>query len=357
MNPEPFFSILIPSYNRKSFLVKCVASILSNNFSDYEIIISDDASPSAIDIKQSINPFLTDPRVKYIQQKSNLGMSNNWNYLTSVASGKYLIIMGDDDLLYPSSLQRMKENIESFPKESVFGFGYDVIDADDIVQYSRRSYQYLKISKNTYPLTKSLFMAGVIPFWIFHPFSLCIKRGIRDSISYNKMVGIGSDILFLMECIIHDKSIIIIPEVLFAWRKSQVQGNTSYMNLSNTPGLNITARIKIFNLLQGRKRNLPKDIQEIINGYEFRRRFLYDAIMLDTKNIKRFSVSIPIAKEYLIELEKLLKGNNHLKDIVSVKIYQIYQFINLFKFDGFIMILNIAIRKIGITKKLYDAKK
>jgi len=42
---NPFFSILIPAYNRPEELRQCIGSIISGSFKDYEIIVSDDNSP------------------------------------------------------------------------------------------------------------------------------------------------------------------------------------------------------------------------------------------------------------------------------------------------------------------------
>ena len=49
MKPQPFFSVIIPSYNRKPFLKKCVDSVIAQDYSDFEIIVIDDGSTDGTD--------------------------------------------------------------------------------------------------------------------------------------------------------------------------------------------------------------------------------------------------------------------------------------------------------------------
>ena len=50
----PFFSVLIPSYNRPEYIGELINSFLNGKFQDFEIIISDDCSPKRDQIKERI---------------------------------------------------------------------------------------------------------------------------------------------------------------------------------------------------------------------------------------------------------------------------------------------------------------
>ncbi len=66
---NPFFSILIPSYNRPEYITKSIESILDNDFDDYEIIISDDNSPKIDEIEKSIKKYLEFENVHFFKQR------------------------------------------------------------------------------------------------------------------------------------------------------------------------------------------------------------------------------------------------------------------------------------------------
>src|SRR5512145_2636614 len=99
--PRPFFSVLIPSYNRPERITQCVESVLANKGEDFEIIISDDASSQREAIAKAINPYLTQPNVHFLEQQTNVGEPANRNFLVSRATGQYNIILCDDDTLFP----------------------------------------------------------------------------------------------------------------------------------------------------------------------------------------------------------------------------------------------------------------
>ena len=98
------FSILIPAY-KSMFIKECIQSILNQTYTNYEIIVVNDASPENID---SIISEIHDDRVKYFKNKFNCGAVNvvdNWNICLKHASGEYVICMGDDDKLLPNCLE------------------------------------------------------------------------------------------------------------------------------------------------------------------------------------------------------------------------------------------------------------
>lgn len=92
----PVFSIIISTYNRSSFLIKAIESVSRQNYFDYEIIISDDAS---FDDTESVVRNINNPKIKYIRNKRNLGISATRNAAIRLAKGKYILFMDDDSEL------------------------------------------------------------------------------------------------------------------------------------------------------------------------------------------------------------------------------------------------------------------
>lgn len=95
MFDEPFYSVIIPIYNVEKFLNQCVDSVLSQSFSDYEVILVDDGSSDKC-------PIICDEYAKKNQcikviHKRNEGLSAARNSGIDVAKGKYLLFLDSDD--------------------------------------------------------------------------------------------------------------------------------------------------------------------------------------------------------------------------------------------------------------------
>jgi glycosyltransferase involved in cell wall biosynthesis len=105
-------SICIPTYNRALLLENCLHSIIqSNSFSDldFEICISDNCSTDntqdIINNAQKIIPL------NYSRNSSNIGMARNFLKVVDMAIGDFVWIIGDDDLLLPGTLEKLKNLI------------------------------------------------------------------------------------------------------------------------------------------------------------------------------------------------------------------------------------------------------
>ena len=94
-NSAPLVSVCIPCYKHAELLKRCVQSVLSQSYSNFEIIITDD-SPSN-EIKDLVNSRFEDCRVRYIKNPEALGSPGNWNAGLEQAKGEYIKIMHHDD--------------------------------------------------------------------------------------------------------------------------------------------------------------------------------------------------------------------------------------------------------------------
>lgn len=334
---NPFFSILIPSYDRPEFLEKCLSSIFKSKFRDFEVIVSDDHSPKIVEIERVVSLFSRYEQLRFVKQERNLGMANNWNCLASLARGNYLIIVGDDDMIFPTTLARLKYYIEIFPEYSLYGLGYSVIDENDAFCYSRFAPFTFEVSLLFPKFVRHILESGILPFWTFHPFTICYRREISEKVHYNAKASIGSDLLFLFDCINLDMRLLALPEILFLWRKNQFD-NKHYKNLSSYSGSNSIARAKILDILEERK-DLKPAIVQIIKRYSFRKRFLYDAVLLDKHFAGQRLLDLGLGKKHLEELVDWLGQGNDWINRIFVRLYQLGSFIKLFKSRGLFFIL------------------
>jgi glycosyltransferase involved in cell wall biosynthesis len=99
---NPFFSIIIPSYNRSFIITRAIDSVLSQLFSDFELIIIDDGSTD--NTKLILQDYSNDIRIKYIYQ-NNAGVCAARNTGAKAASSNFLIFLDSDDTVETCWLQ------------------------------------------------------------------------------------------------------------------------------------------------------------------------------------------------------------------------------------------------------------
>jgi glycosyltransferase involved in cell wall biosynthesis len=113
MNMTPILSICIPTYNRSSFLNEALASILENmeDLNTMEVIISDNNST---DNTQDIVRYYQDElQIRYHKNDSNLGAVNNLFKAVSLASGRYVWLFSDDEVMVNGSINYLLHFLEN----------------------------------------------------------------------------------------------------------------------------------------------------------------------------------------------------------------------------------------------------
>lgn len=119
----PEISIVIPVYNVEKYLKTCVESVLSQDFSDFEIILIDDKSP---DFSGKMCDEFTDNRIRVIHLEENGGLSNARNVGIAAARGKYIMFIDSDDSITPGALNKIHATAEQTDCDEVI-FGYNIV--------------------------------------------------------------------------------------------------------------------------------------------------------------------------------------------------------------------------------------
>lgn len=108
---QPKVSILIPVFNRKDYITECIQSALDQTFSDFEIIVVDNASDDGTwEICQKF--ALVDQRVRIFRNETNIGPVRNWIRCAQEAKGALSKILFSDDCLEPNCLSEMVPKLE-----------------------------------------------------------------------------------------------------------------------------------------------------------------------------------------------------------------------------------------------------
>lgn len=113
------FTFLIPSKNRIDLLAHAVESILRQDYQDFEIIISDNASEQDY---ASFVEKIGDDRIIYKRSPVPVSVTQNWNNALQLASGDYILMLGDDDALTPDFLPKVVEVISEMGQPDILYF-------------------------------------------------------------------------------------------------------------------------------------------------------------------------------------------------------------------------------------------
>jgi len=160
----------MPVYNGERYLESAIRSVLGQTQSDFELIISDNAST---DRTQEICRVFAaaDSRVKYCRNDHNIAAAENYNRLFWLSSGDYFRWSNADDLIVPQLIERTLAVLEARP-DAVIAFGrtelidsegkslgdYDDnldIQADDVVARYSEFYSRVGLTKVIYGLMRS----------------------------------------------------------------------------------------------------------------------------------------------------------------------------------------------------------
>jgi len=115
---KPIVSICLPTYNGSATVSETIQSILTQSFQQWELIVSDDKSTDDTLIK--IKEF-EDPRIRIVSSRQRSTPADNWNHCIAHAQGKYIKVMGQDDLLLPDCIKSEVE-IMDHPSHSELSF-------------------------------------------------------------------------------------------------------------------------------------------------------------------------------------------------------------------------------------------
>lgn len=111
---NPNVSIAIPTYRRPNLLKQAVESVINQNrYDDYELIIvdNDEAGEFTNQIICMLEMFNSD-KIVYYRNRKNIGMFGNWNRCIELATGTWMTILNDDDLLFENYLILMTSNCD-----------------------------------------------------------------------------------------------------------------------------------------------------------------------------------------------------------------------------------------------------
>ena len=163
----PKVSVLIATFNREHFIVETIESVKKQTFTDWEMIIVDDASTD--NTERVVKDFIGgDSRIKYFKNKINLGISKSRNRGLSFATGTYVAPLDSDDIwLDENKLAKQVEFLDANPDYALIGGGIMYIDKDS-----------KPIRKTLYPIYDSVIRNIILQYNPFPHSTVMFRRSV-----------------------------------------------------------------------------------------------------------------------------------------------------------------------------------
>lgn len=120
-------SVVVPAHNGMPWIVDAIDSVIAQSFTDWEIIIRDDGST---DGTREWLSTIADPRIRFELAPSGAGAAANWTEVSRLATGEFVKVLCQDDLLLADCLAKQVAAFESNPSASMVASLHKVVDAD-----------------------------------------------------------------------------------------------------------------------------------------------------------------------------------------------------------------------------------
>lgn len=290
----PAFSIVVPVYGVEKYLSRCVDSILSQGFKDFELVLVDDGSPDGCPVICD-EYAKRDGRVRVIH-KENGGLCSARNAGLEVACGDYVVAVDSDDWVSPNMLQVLWDKaIKPYGADAIIYNAKKVFldHEEEIPCYALPGYYNRKrMAKEILPFMiwdrRQRFCKG-----IFNP--MACNKIYRRSILLehhceDERIRMGEDNAYVFEALYYSNSLVILDDVLYCYYQGNEGSITSSYDASRFDNNRLLAAY-----LEARLGGLEPWLDDQINA--FKAYWLFMAVFHEARAGSGFASSCRHLKE------------------------------------------------------------
>ena len=185
----PFFTVIIPLYNKENYVENTLKSILNQTFTDYEVLVVNDCSTD--ESVEIIKPYLSES-IKLLEHSANKGLSASRNTGIKKAEANYITFLDADDLWKPTFLETIYQLIKDFPEAKIFGANYEEVYSNKIV--SPTNFSNVIESKGSQIIDFFKYNLGQ---GIYNHGSVCFHKSVYEKAGfYDETIDFAEDIDF-----------------------------------------------------------------------------------------------------------------------------------------------------------------
>jgi glycosyltransferase involved in cell wall biosynthesis len=213
---------MLPFWGSFEHFREAVESVLAQTDPDWKLTVVDDVYPDLAPGEWLQG--LGDPRIDYIRNEVNLGVSRNYVKCVGLMQGEYSMLFGCDDVMLPGYLARVKELLTRHPGAAVIQPGVEVIDGDGVVSEplvdrvknrSRLSGAGARVYSGEV-LAHSLLRGN----WTYFP-ALVWKVELLRTYGFNQKLDVVQDLIMLLDIIEGGGEFVLDDQVVFRYRRHQ----------------------------------------------------------------------------------------------------------------------------------------
>jgi glycosyltransferase involved in cell wall biosynthesis len=212
--------IMLPFYGRFDHFRTAVESVLAQDDPDWTLTIVDDRYPDTAPGEWAA--ALGDPRIHYLRNDVNLGVSKNYLKCVSLMTSKFSVIFGCDDVMLPGYVGRVRQLIERYPTVDVIQPGVEVIDENGkqylpLVDRMKNSYRFSGSGSRLYAGEK-MAVSLLRGNWTYFP-SLVWRVDMLRKHGFHDELDVVQDFIMLLDIIADGGSFALDDVVVFHYRR------------------------------------------------------------------------------------------------------------------------------------------
>lgn len=201
----PKVTVLLPVYNAAQFLCEAIESILSQSYTDFELLIVNDGST---DSSNEIVSSFIDSRIRVLRNEKNIGLIASLNRGIAEAKGKYIARMDADDVSLPNRLQQQVAMMEKDSGIAVLSSFVDFMNVDgeitgtwstDREATSEGEIRKLMMRTNCIAHPTVMMRANVVRKYLYNP----KRKGAEDWDLWMRMLADGQRIAKMPEVLLN----------------------------------------------------------------------------------------------------------------------------------------------------------
>lgn len=298
-------SIIIPAYNVGKYIVKCLTSIISQTYSNIEIIVvNDGSSDNTKELVEQISQ--TDNRIK-LYNCANSGVSASRNFGLEIATGNWIVFVDGDDYLSEDYVEYMLSVVTCTGAEYC-------INTDCFISVNDKQSNFLSINELSSEESTAMLLSHRIQVGCWN--KLFSKKLLdRNNIRFNTSLFYGEGLHFITQVSQYAPKTVVINKKLYFYRQNNENSATKHFNIDK-----IHNGWKALDEIEKGLIIKSKLIQKRLNQH--RCLFALNAVtkILNSKVKKQYFKEYQKYKKYVSDTMKICVTDESIPNIIKIKL-------------------------------------
>ena len=290
---RPTLSVIVPVYNvAPEYLLACIESVRNQTYPHWELCLCDDASTSPGTIKALETVRGIDPRIRVMRLAVNEGISGASNGAVTMATGSYVVMLDNDDVLTTDALQEIASHVARDPTIDVLYSDEDKLDSN-----GRRTDSYFKPDWSPEHLESVMYT--------LHPVTVRTSLFLEIG-GFRKEYSGAQDWDLMLRLSRRTKAITHIPKILYHWR--MIPGSASSEIMAKPDAIDAGLRVLTDHVAEKYGPGRARAERGILTGhYRVRHTIIGDPVVTLCILTHNTEITLP-GRERFVMVENLVRS-------------------------------------------------